>query len=493
MLSTAMQSKASDRLPFCSIVCEVYTIVQFSLKCMLQCCRMRQSTNETNEKTALLFQYSSPTKQGMRVAWNSLVADSCEMWPEKTELDSDRLLLLGVLHVAPLRVSLVLSLFRHCAVKTLAMLETTMVHVAPMALHHGRRVDASSISRRTSTSTSCGGSGSINSRADFWVLRVAIALLASSTFAASSPTGEEVAVETTSTSGDWKSAEDSSSSSSIGIVVQMLASGKGNPAALSMLKSLLASLDALLSEIGLPSASMVCAALAVAILAFAFVRKVAIGGGGVGSRALAKKRKGVVLFLGPCGAGKSAVCYRLCHNQVAPTVTSMQACKYDGSRLIEGRGSSPVSLVDYPGHERLRGRVGEELRAADRVVFVLDGSCLVAQIAAGAELLYDVLTDPSLEGCRGLMFALNKSDIKEAKVSRAKTLLQKELEKLRGTRGTLGTQGEDDMPVATALGRPGQPFILEVDSPCEVVVAACSVVVEGGLDPVVDFVRASVR
>ena len=362
------------------------------------------------------------------------------------------------------------------------MLETRTVHVAPMVLHLGRRTDAASSS---GSGCSSGGCCSSSSRADFWMLRVAIALLASSTFAASSSTGEELDAETRSSSA---SAED-------GIVAQILASGKGgNPAALSVLKSLLTSLDALLSEFGLPSASVVCAALAVATLAFAFVRKVAIDSGGGGSGgALAKKRKGVVLFLGPCGSGKTALCYRLSHDQAAPTVTSMQACKYDGSRLIEGRGSPPVSLVDYPGHERLRGGVGEELRLADRVVFVLDGSCLVAQIAAGAELLYDILTDPSLEGCRGLMLALNKSDVKEAKVSRAKALLQKELEKLRGTRGTLGTQGQEDMPVATALGRPGQPFSLEVDSPCEVVVAACSVAGEGGLDPVVEFVRASVR
>ncbi|CAM9182871.1 unnamed protein product [Laminaria digitata] len=406
---------------------------------------------------------------------------------EKRELDRDGLLLLGVSRVAPLHISFGISLFRHSTVKTLAMLETTTVHVAPMVLHQGTRMDAA-ISSSSSGSSCC---SSTSTRADFWLLRVAIALLASSTFAASSSTGEELDAEARSSPA---SAEDSSSSS-IGIVAQILASGKGgNPAALSVLKSLLASLDALLSEIGLPSASVVCAALAVAILAFAFVRKVAVDAGGGGGGALAKKRKGVVLFLGPCGSGKTAVCYRLSHDQAVPTVTSMQACKYDGSRLIEGRGSPPVSLVDYPGHERLRGGVGEELRSADRVVFVLDGSCLVAQIAAGAELLFDILTDPSLEGCRGLMFALNKSDIKEAKVSRAKALLQKELEKLRGTRGTLGTQGEeDDMPVATALGRPGQPFSLEVDSPCEVVVAACSVVGEGGLDPVVEFVRASVR
>lgn len=291
-----------------------------------------------------------------------------------------------------------------------------------------------------------------------------------------------------------------------GIVEKALASNKENAAAaLSMLESLLASLESFLAEYGLPSASLVCPAVAVAILFLLFLSKLG-GGSGVGSGS-SKKRKGVVLFLGPCGSGKTAMCYRLSHGTnpaaapIVPTTTSMEACRYpcSGSTINQlggrsGASSALASLVDYPGHERLRGGVGEELRGADRVVFMLDGSCLAAQVAAGAELLYDILTDPSIERCRGLMLALSKSDLKEAKASRAKTLLQKELDKLRGTRGMLGTQGEeDDMPTAMALGRPGQPFNLEVDSPCEVVVANCSAVKEGGLDAVVEFVGASLR
>lgn len=366
------------------------------------------------------------------------------------------------------------------------MIEITTVYVAPAVPWRGG---------------GGGGTASNGSRADFWALRLAIALLASSTFASSSSEGEALDAATSSSVGNKAILMDSSGGDSVEGVAGFVAHGisweKGSAGALSLLESLMASLDALLAKFGLPSTSMLCAALAVAMVVLALVRKAGIlgagGGGGVGGGS-AKKRKGVVLFLGPCGSGKTAMCYRLCHDQMAPTVTSMQACKYDGSRLIEGGGPSRASLVDYPGHERLRAGVGDALRKADRVVFVLDGSSLAAQIAAGVELLYDVLTDASVEGCRGLMIALNKSDVKEAKVSRAKILLQKELDKLRGTRGTLGTQGEeDDIPVAMALGRPGQPFSLEVDSPCEVVIAACSVEKEGGLDPVADFVRASVR
>lgn len=287
-----------------------------------------------------------------------------------------------------------------------------------------------------------------------------------------------------------------------GVVVQALASGRGMAA--SVLESLLAALDAFLLEMGIPATPMqvvwACAALVVCIIACEYVRKV--GGGGIGGGGSAKS-KGVVLFLGPCSSGKTAICYRMSHDHLPPTVTSMQPCTYEykvkegggsggGGGGGSGRGSGPsASIIDYPGHERLRGGVSEVLRRADRVVFVLDGSCLAAQIAAGAELLYDVLTDPALERCRGLLLALNKSDIKDVKVVRAKTLLCKELDKLRGTRGTLGTQGEeDDMPVALALGRPGQPFSLEVDSPCKVEIAVCSAK-DGSLDPVTEFVRAS--
>lgn len=350
------------------------------------------------------------------------------------------------------------------------LLETTTVQVAPVAL---RRVGG----------VGSGGRGYIaKNSATSWLLL--LLFIAGSTGA--EPNTEASDIEPAGVAVHVS-----------GGVEQAPSSSKDNATtALSLLESLLASLDPFLAEHGLPSASLVLGGVAVAVLFLLFLSQVGIGGGGR-SRSL-KKRKGVVLFLGPCGSGKTAMCYRLSHGgepaaSIVSTTTSMEACRYPCS---PGRSSSAATalLVDYPGHERLRGGVGQELRGADRVVFMLDGSCLAAQVAAGAELLYDVLADPSLEGCRGLMLALSKSDLKEAKASRAKMLLQKELDKLRGTREMLGTQGEeDDMPAAMTLGRPGQPFSLEVDSPCEVVIAGCSVVKEGGLESVLEFVRASLH
>ena len=350
------------------------------------------------------------------------------------------------------------------------LLETTTVQVAPVAL---RRVGGG-----------CGnGRGAVaKNRATTWLLLL---------FLVAGSTGAEPNADAADVQPAGMGVHVS------GGVEQALAASKDNATtALSLLESLLASLDPFLAEHGLPSASIVLGGVAVAVLFLLFLSQVGVGGGG--GNGSSKKRKGVVLFLGPCGSGKTAMCYRLSHGGQSAalpvsTVTSMEACRYPCS---PGKPSSAAtaSLVDYPGHERLRGGVGQELRGADRIVFMLDGSCLAAQVAAGAELLYDVLADPALEGCRGLMLALSKSDLKEAKAARAKMLLQKELDKLRGTRGMLGTQGEeDDMPTTLALGRPGQPFSLEVDSPCEVVIAGCSVVKEGGLESVLEFVRASLR
>lgn len=386
------------------------------------------------------------------------------------------------------------------------MLETTTVYVAPVA---PRRVGAG-----VGVGVSVGvggndGAAAVSNRPISWLLLLFLLAVGSTSAEPDPDTGDAAA------GGEAPVAEEIR-----GAIEESLASDKDSvtaaaAAALTLLESLLASLESFLAEYGLPSASWVCAAVAVASLFLLFLGKVGISGSGGGSgRGSSKKRRGIVLFIGPCGSGKTAMCYRLSHGGGQPaaaapatTVTSMEACRYpcSSSTLTElggGGGSSArrsssaaaALLVDYPGHDRLRGGVGEELLGVDRVVFMLDGSALAAQVGAGAELLYDVLTDPSLEGCRGLLIALSKSDLKEAKVSRAKTLLQKELDKLRSTRGMLGMQGEEDnMPVAMTLGRPGQPFSLEVDSPCEVVVAGCSVVKEGGLDAVVEFVHASLH
>ena len=59
---------------------------------------------------------------------------------------------------------------------------------------------------------------------------------------------------------------------------------------------------------------------------------------------------------------------------------------------------------------------------------------------AGSEMLYDILTDDSLERSKGLVIVCSKSDIsgKAVKPDEVQTAITKELERLRTTRGTLG-------------------------------------------------------
>lgn len=338
------------------------------------------------------------------------------------------------------------------------MLKTTTIHVTPLS----------------------GGA----TKVEMFVLRAVVVAVAS-TFASSMPSEELDADRGLQVSVPPPGVAEEKGDD---LLARVLASGEGK--VVSLLESLLASLNVLLSEFGLPATSVVCAALAVTILAFVIIRKAGGADGGVGTSSTKRR---VVLFLGPCGSGKTAMMHRLCHDRIVPTVTSMQSCTYLLTNDRASKSRPPVPLTDYPGHERLRGGLSQELHRAERVVFILDGSCLASQITAGAELLYDILSDPSMEGCRGLLIALNKSDLKEAKPARAKTLLQKEIEKLRSTRGTLGTQGEEDnLPHGLALGRPGQPFNLEIDSPCEVIMATCSAK-DGTLESVRDFILSSTR
>ncbi|CAM9742330.1 unnamed protein product [Choristocarpus tenellus] len=259
----------------------------------------------------------------------------------------------------------------------------------------------------------------------------------------------------------------------------------------SFLESLLASLDSfpalVLVQETLPSSTSRGLFLGMVLLLLIYSISRRCGKG------MARGSRSGVLLLGPCGSGKTAMVHRLCHNRLVSTVTSMQAGRFE-YRADPSTGASPFSpLVDYPGHERLRGGVAEELTRVERVVFVLDCSNLTAQVAAAAELLYDVLTDSTIESCEGILLACNKNDLRTVKLSRVKTLLERELDNLRGTSGTLETQGGEEQHLgAMSLGRPGQPFSLDIDSPCEVSMIACSVK-DDNLGAVRDFIAATMR
>ena len=148
-----------------------------------------------------------------------------------------------------------------------------------------------------------------------------------------------------------------------------------------------------------------------------------------------------VLF-GPAGAGKTVLFRGLCYgdNQVGGgksspfhTVMSLRANaallqKKEGGRLA-------LRLIDQPGHPVLLSRLPPTLLEASRAVLVVDSTKPVAE---ASEILYDVLTDPSIcnvwnkgGGKTEVLVCCAKSDIKGAKNwRRIKIQLRTELERL---------------------------------------------------------------
>lgn len=175
-----------------------------------------------------------------------------------------------------------------------------------------------------------------------------------------------------------------------------------------------------------------------------------------------------VLFLGPTGGGKTVLTHLICDGEIPDTITSMKPATHSFSA---GK-SRPTTVVDFPGHPRLRSQLSDSLRRTKKIIFVIDSSKVQTQIRDTAEFLYDLFTNPAMDNGPPLLIACNKSDIPGARPpARVKLALQQEIEKIRKTRQSLEVVGDSDV---IPLGRDGVEFSIERDSPVEVSFSATS-------------------
>jgi signal recognition particle receptor subunit beta len=191
------------------------------------------------------------------------------------------------------------------------------------------------------------------------------------------------------------------------------------------------------------------------------------------------KKKDQILFIGPCGSGKTLLTRKLAYSSEPTTVMSSQVSVLTSS-------DRKFELVDFPGHPKLRSQLTEYLRRARKIVFLFDASNTQSQLRDAAELLYDLFTNPEIDSSSGRMLILcNKSDVKGARPhARVKMALQDELEKIKGTRRSL--EDGDDV-LAMPLGRANQRFSFDQDAPLEVFFADSSAKT-GDLQEIVEFI-----
>ncbi|KDO34706.1 hypothetical protein SPRG_00769 [Saprolegnia parasitica CBS 223.65] len=225
------------------------------------------------------------------------------------------------------------------------------------------------------------------------------------------------------------------------------------------------------------------AAAAILILLFVLLK---LCGGGAG---LGGSGRDVVLLVGPCGAGKTALFHRLRNGPTkVETVTSMKETMETFPLFDEENAT--ISICDFPGHERMRSTATQFYPIAKKIIFVVDATTAndASHIRKAAEFLYDIFTHPKINDAGvPVMIACSKTDdVKAATPATVQSLLETELTQLKSTRASLEAHGDDDESIP--LGRDNALFEFAIDAPCDVTFEGYSIQTPDALNPLLDFI-----
>ncbi|KAL1411214.1 hypothetical protein Q8F55_002165 [Vanrija albida] len=188
----------------------------------------------------------------------------------------------------------------------------------------------------------------------------------------------------------------------------------------------------------------------------------------VGGSTQTSKRKGTptVLLVGPPDSGKTAIFAKLSQDERPFTHTSLVPSISTIDIPGSGGRSKQARIVDLAGHARLREEVSKHINDADAAVFVVDIVALVRNAAAVAEELPALLS--ALAGAsnrRGLsseparlLILAHKTDLlakssttasppdltsqaRTTALERVRSILTREMDRLKASRGSGGVGG----------------------------------------------------
>lgn len=175
-------------------------------------------------------------------------------------------------------------------------------------------------------------------------------------------------------------------------------------------------------------------------------------------RVFGKKKGRSILIVGPSDAGKTAIFVQVWQDRNVDTVTSVVANEGDYS---PSNGRPDVVLKDLPGNDRVRQKFWESNKAGVRgIICVIDAAGGSKSIRDGADVLYNILTDPLVAKVRPnvLIFA-NKQDLPTAKGIRViRASLEREITTLRLTKSATLQTTEGNVSSSKMLGRPDKDF-----------------------------------
>jgi len=171
-------------------------------------------------------------------------------------------------------------------------------------------------------------------------------------------------------------------------------------------------------------------------------------------RRRSSSRGNAILFVGPPDGGKTAILSTLVYKQTLPTHASLQT----NISAVTLPNKKVVSLVDIPGHPRIRDQFRDHMSDAKAVVFVVDASSVSRNGPAVAEHLHNILhaltSIPPSQTAPSLLLLAHKCDLLKTStasaastsdqlaITRVRTILERELEKRRASQtGGVGIEG----------------------------------------------------
>jgi len=205
-----------------------------------------------------------------------------------------------------------------------------------------------------------------------------------------------------------------------------------------------------------------------------------------------KARGDKFLLIGPSGSGKTALFLKLTkglkgETACAGTVTSMQE---NVAQYALPKGPK-VTLVDLPGHPRLKELKDQRIFEAAALLFVVDSVEFMPNVRSIATTLYELLAHPVVRQHKmNVLVACNKIDSTAAhSTDFISKRLEKELEAVKkavvaSMNDTKGGAGYADILV----GRKGEPFSF---SHCKNVTFASISVAQDKVQPLEDFIAAN--
>ncbi|KAJ7905687.1 P-loop containing nucleoside triphosphate hydrolase protein [Mycena olivaceomarginata] len=183
------------------------------------------------------------------------------------------------------------------------------------------------------------------------------------------------------------------------------------------------------------------------------------------TRRKSRSNGNLLLLVGPPDAGKTAILSTLVYDQTLPTHTSLQT---NASIVPLPEVKKTLTVVDIPGHPRIRDQVSEYIGDSKAIAFVVDASTVSRNGPAVAEHLHIILNAltslPPSQALPSLVILAHKSDLLKSgtaasatseslAINRVKTILERELEKRRVSQsGGVGVEGLGEEGERTEMG-----------------------------------------